>query len=106
MNASMRLAALTLVFLVFTTWSFTIVFGEGFGALSEMIWREPWGKQVFLDLVISLTIAWTWLVPDARARQIPAVPYILGTLVLGSIAVLAYLVHREVKAMQGERASA
>lgn len=102
----MRLAGLTLVFLVFTTWSFTIVFGEGFGALSDMIWREPWGKQVFLDLVISLTIAWTWLVPDARERKIPAVPYIIGTLALGSIAVLAYLVHREAKATLAMKAAA
>ncbi len=94
----MRLAALTLVFLAFTIWSFSIVFDGGFRPLTEMLWREPWGRQVFMDLVLSLGIAWTWLLPDARDRKIPAIPYIVGTLALGNISVLAYLVHREAKA--------
>lgn len=93
----MRLAVLVLIFLAFTGWSFFIVATQGFGAVIPLLAREPWAAQFFVDLSIALLVAWSWLIRDAKARGIPAVPYIIGTLALGSIAVLAYLIHREFK---------
>ena len=50
--------------------------------------------QIFIDLVIALSLFLTWMVPDARARGISPVPYVVLTLALGSIGALAYLIRR------------
>jgi len=92
----MRLAALASLFVAFTIWSFGIVAGQGFSPLLALLSTEPWVQQLFVDLVLALGVAWAWLWQDARARKIPAWPYLVATLALGSIGVLAYLVHREV----------
>jgi hypothetical protein len=91
----MRLAALFAVFAVFTGWSLTVVDAEGFGGLFALVARERWAAQLTVDLSISLFVAWSWLRPEARSLGIPAWPYVIGTVALGSIAVLAFLIHRE-----------
>lgn len=91
----MRLAVLIVVFVAFTSWSFFIVATQGVGAIVPLLVREPWAAQFFVDLSIALLVAWSWLRPDAKRHGIPAVPYIIGTIALGSISVLAYLIHRE-----------
>jgi len=92
----MRLIALVLVFIAFTTWSFSIVASQGLAHLGGLLSQDPWAVQLLVDLCISLAVAWTWLREDAKARNIPAWPYIVATLAAGSIGVLAYLIHREV----------
>ncbi len=59
--------------------------------------RGGWSLQVFLDLGMAAASFWVVGVPDARARGIRAWPYAALTPVLGSIAILAYLVHRGLK---------
>jgi hypothetical protein len=54
-----------------------------------------WGVQVVVDFVVSLSIAVGWMIKDARERGLPYRPYVVATFVLGSIAPLAYLIHRE-----------
>lgn len=91
----MRLPALALVLLAFTAWSTVIVAPEGASGLFVLLRDQPWGRQVFVDLCIALTVSWTWLWPEARARGINPWPYFLATPLVGSIAVLGFLVHRE-----------
>lgn len=52
------------------------------------------GIQVFVDLVIALSIVMVWMWHDARRHDINPVPYILLTLVLGSMGPLVYLIRR------------
>ncbi len=91
----MRLVSLIVLFVVFTGWSLSVVASQGFTGFLTLSAREPWAAQMLVDLTISLLVAWSWLRPDARARGINPWPYLLATLPLGSIAVLAYLIHRE-----------
>ena len=91
----MRLPALVLVFVAFTAYSVFVTVTEGYFGFVTNALKERWGMQVFLDLVIAITVAWTWLRHDAKQRGITAWPYQLATIPLGSIAVLAYLIHRE-----------
>lgn len=49
---------------------------------------------MFLDLIIALGLVTTQLVPDARRRGMNPWPFVLGTVALGSIAPLAYLLVR------------
>jgi hypothetical protein len=91
----MRLAVLLVVFVAFTAWSLTVVAGQGFASLLSLVGREPWAAQLLVDLCLALVVAWSWLRHDARTRGITAWPYQVATVAVGSVAVLAYLIHRE-----------
>lgn len=97
----MRLAALIGVLVAFTGWSLVIVAPEGLPGLFALLRERPWGQQVFVDLCIALSVSWTWLSGEARARGINPWPYLIATPFLGSIAVLAFLVHRELVLRRG-----
>lgn len=93
----MRLAVLVVIFLAFTGWSLSVALGNGPIGFIPLAGREPWAAQMLVDLGLALFVAWSWLRHDAKAHGIAAWPYILGTLALGSIGVLTYLIHRELK---------
>jgi hypothetical protein len=70
------------------------VYWYGFLAFFDLHAMNAIQVQIFIDLVIALSLFLTWMVPDARARGISPVPYVLLTVTLGSIGALAYLIHR------------
>lgn len=92
----MRLPLLLVVLLSFTAYSIFLVHDRPFFEFITLAGREPWYQQVFLDLVISLTLFLTWARRDSRERGLPYLPYLGLTLLLGSIGALSYLVHREI----------
>jgi hypothetical protein len=100
-----RLVALVVVFLAFTAYSVEVVVTQGFAALFASHAQFGWESQVFLDLVLAVTafnlLAW----PDAKRRGIAYAPYLVATIALGSIGVLAYLIHREVRALRSREAA-
>jgi hypothetical protein len=51
--------------------------------------------SVLVDLTIALVLAIAWVWRDARARGVSPVPYLVLTLLLGSVGPLAYLIRRE-----------
>ena len=52
--------------------------------------HSPAGWQVFIDLVISLLLLLTFLIPHARDHGRNPWPWVLATLVVGVIAPLVY----------------
>lgn len=94
----MRLVVLVTVFVAFTVWSTTIVAGHGYFGFLSVALREPWAAQLLVDLSLALSVVWAFLIPDARRRGLAWQPYLVATLALGSIGVLAYLIHRELRA--------
>ncbi len=60
---------------------------------------RSWGEgQVLADLVILAVLACRWMAQDAPQRGLPAWPFILGTVFVGSFGPLVYLVVRELRA--------
>lgn len=53
------------------------------------------GIQVLTDLTLALGMVMAWMVVDARKHGLKVAPYLLGTLALGSVAPLVYLIRRE-----------
>lgn len=51
----------------------------------------PWGTLATVDLLIALFIAIVFMVQDAAAKKINALPYVLLTLLTGSLGLLIYL---------------
>jgi hypothetical protein len=60
--------------------------------------KGGWSLQIFIDLVVAASSFWIVAVPDARARGITVWPYVVATPFLGSVAILAYFVHRSLRA--------
>jgi hypothetical protein len=87
-----------IVLIPFTAYSVLVIEGHGYLGFLTLAAREPWGMQMLLDLCISLFLVGAWIRHDARARGIPALPYLLALPFVGSIGALAYLVHRALKA--------
>ena len=51
-----------------------------------------WGVVATIDLLLALCIGLYWTVLDARRRRVSAMPFILLTVLTGSVGLLAYLV--------------
>jgi hypothetical protein len=92
-----RLALAPAAFVAFTAYTLSVAIQHSLlGFLSDHA-RGGWPLQVFLDLCVAAASFWVLGVPDARVRGIRAWPYVALTPLLGSIAILAYLVHRGLK---------
>lgn len=52
----------------------------------------PWGTLATVDLLIALFIAVVFMAQDAAAKKINPLPYVVLTLLTGSLGLLVYLV--------------
>jgi len=101
-----RLLLLLVVIIGFGVLSALAVLDVGYFGIIEPHFRSWGGAQVFFDLVILAILACIWMGNDARERGLPAWPFILVTLVLGSFGPLLYLVARELRSTAGRHTSA
>lgn len=85
------LDALLIGFSLFTGYA---VYQHGYLGLIEQGLANAATIQIFLDLIIALSLVLIWMYKDARARGVSPLPYIFLTLILGSIGPLLYLVRR------------
>ena len=100
----MKHVALPLIVLVaFTAFSLWVTATEGYLGFLILARDEPWGLQVLLDVAIACVLYSTWMVRDARTRDLPVKPYLAAMLFLGSIGALAYLVHRGLRVAADEK---
>ncbi|MBX3207327.1 MAG: hypothetical protein KF764_19930 [Labilithrix sp.] len=91
-----------LVLAPFAVFSTIVAAENGVVGFVPLALREPWGMQMLLDLTIAMFLIGSWIRRDARRHGIPALPYVLS-LPLGSLAVLAYLVHRGLRGAPAAR---
>jgi hypothetical protein len=89
-----KAAIAALVLVPFTAFSLWVVATHGYTGFLSLAGREPWALQMLLDLVIACSFGVGWVVGDARKRGIAAWPYVVMTIVVGSIGILAYVVRR------------
>lgn len=91
--------ATLLLFALYTGWAL-LTAEQSLLAFGLELLSRPDTAQVLIDLYLMGTLACIWMVNDNRARgQSPAsvLPYILLTLVLGSIGPLLYLVIKQLR---------
>ena len=86
MNRRIPAIAILVPFLLLTAWAVLEVGFLGIFAVA----RSPGGLQVFVDLVISLLLLLTFLVPHARRSGRNPWPWVILTFFLGSISPLLY----------------
>ena len=89
MNFRRTLAVVLLVpFLALTGYALLDV---GYIGIFDYHRHSSAGWQVFADLVVSLILVLTWLVPEARQAGRNPWPWVVATLFLGAISPLLYL---------------
>ena len=86
--------------LLFSAYTAAVVSGHGYLGFLELAWRDSWGGQMLVDLVIALTLFVEWMRRDAREQNIAMWPYLALLLTTGSIGALAYLVHRTARQLR------
>ena len=92
MNAKqLGLEAVLIGFVAFTGY---VVYQHGYIGIFEQSTANAATIQVFLDLVIALSLVLVWMWQDARKQEISPLPYVILTLTLGSIGPLLYLIRR------------
>ncbi len=93
--SSARLFALIVVYAVHTAITARTLLDYSLWGLLQQAFLN-WGTgQIFSDLVFALLLVGVWLVADARQRKVAAWPWILGTLIFGSLSPGLYLIVRE-----------
>jgi len=71
-----------------------VVYQYGYIGFVELVTANAATTAALVDLVIALSLVVTWMVRDARERGVSSVPYVILTLVLGSVGPLLYLFRR------------
>lgn len=56
---------------------------------------HAWGLQVLLDLALALLVALWGVAPRAKAAGVPVAPYVIATMCLGNVGLLAFVTHVE-----------
>jgi hypothetical protein len=94
MNLRQKAVAAAVVLAVFGIYSVWVVLGHGYLGFLEVARDHDWGMQMLLDLVIACSFGIGWMIHDARKRDIATAPFVVMTVFLGSIGLLAYVVRR------------
>jgi len=97
---------LALVLAAFSAFNVYALEVYGYVGFFEALLSSSAGVLVFTDLVITLSLVMLWMVGDARERALPLWPYLALTLAFGSVGVLSYLIHRELRSRAPRRATA
>jgi hypothetical protein len=93
--------ALALALLVtFTLYTVIVAVEHGPLGWVAVLQQGGWNLQVFLDLVLALLGFFTLAAPDAKRHGISHWPYLVASLALGSIGMLAYFVHRQLRSLR------
>jgi hypothetical protein len=92
---TLRQIALATVLAGFSVLTLYVLVVHGYAGVIALHTANTAGLQVILDLVIALSLVLVWMSQDAKAHGLSFVPYLVLTLVLGSIGPLVYLLRRE-----------
>lgn len=101
MSPRVSLLVFGIVLLAFGAYTGVVVANHGYTGFLVLAAEEPWGGQMFVDLVIALVLFATWMRADAQREGLPFWPYFVAILTTGSIGALAYLVHRSASRVRG-----
>lgn len=81
-------AALSVAFLAFSLHAMASTGPLGFWTEHT---RNAWGNQIWFDLLLAIGIAWTLILPEARALGMRPLPWLALVLATGCIGLLAML---------------
>lgn len=97
-----RLVTLVLLYVVHGVITSVALIDVGFIGIFQQALLN-WGTaQIFSDLGFALALVCSWLIADARRRGVAAWPWVLATLVFGSMSPGLYLIIRELSLLRSD----
>ena len=94
---STRLLLLLSITVAFGVLSGIALVQVGYTGILEPAFNDWGAAQVFWDLVIVCLLAISWMIADARRRDMNPWPFVVVILGAGSFGLLGYLIYREVR---------
>lgn len=94
---NIRVVILLLVLIAFVGFSSWVMLDIGYIGIWAAGFQSLGAMQILFDLVISCLVFSWWMLGDARARNVNPVPWLLAIVATGSIAILVYLLVRELQ---------
>lgn len=91
----MRTALLFVILLAFGAYSLYVMWDVGYLGIWRAGFADAASLQILLDLVITCLLISSWMIADARSRDLNAWPFVGVTLAAGSFGPLLYLLYRE-----------
>ena len=92
---NLRLVLLLVTLALFGAYSVWLLLDVGYIAIWKAGFANPSSLQILMDLVIACLIISSWMIGDAKARGVSVWPWIIAVLTTGTLAILVYLVVRE-----------
>ncbi|BDX05640.1 hypothetical protein [Planctobacterium marinum] len=94
---NMRIILLGMILAAFTGFSLWVLLDVGYFGIWAAGFESAGTMQILFDLVISCLVFSCWMLADAKARKVNPWPWLLAILATGSIAILVYLLVREIQ---------
>ena len=82
------------ILIAFGAFSIWVIGTYGYFGYLTSARNDHWTLQLLIDLTLSLVVANAWVITDARKRGLVAWPYVVATIVVGSLAIGVYLIRR------------
>lgn len=92
---SLRVLLLLLALVLFGGYSVWALLQVGYIGIWASGFASPGTLQILIDLVISCLVFSSWMIADAKSRGVNSAPWLIAILTTGSIAILVYLLFRE-----------
>ena len=93
-----RTLVLSVVLVAFAAFSAYVVWEHGVIGLMERCFDNSATTLAVVDMTIALALVMTWILRDAKERGVSPIPYVVLTLMLGSVGPLLYLIVRDLGA--------
>ena len=91
----MRHLIVLLILAAFGAYSVFVMWHYGYFGIWQAGFANAAALQILLDLVITCLLISSWMLGDARAKDLNAWPFVAITLAAGSFGPLLYLLYRE-----------
>jgi len=91
----MQRSLIIVILILFGVLSTIALLQQGYWGIVAPHFQSVGAAQVFVDLVIALSLAMAWMWQDAKATGRNPWPWLVATLTLGSFGPLIYLLTRK-----------
>lgn len=90
-----RLVLLIAILALFGSYSMWLLVDVGYFGIWQAGFTSASALQILLDLGIACLIISSWMIGDAKARNVVVWPWLIAVVTTGTLAILVYLITRE-----------
>lgn len=100
---TLRKCLLWFLLIDFALFSIWVMCDVGYLGIWQAGFASPGAMQILADLGVACLLIMSWIFADARARGVNPWPWMVATIIAGSLAPLLYLLIREYSSVRQPR---